>query len=381
MKNQLNRVLPIIILITLFLQTTQAKISSPFSEYYNLSSTDGRILNAKIEKFGVSDVLIALANNSRYTVPYIRFDQATQDKLHQLWAQELNSKLNIDIFPLDGGQIGEMPMEKWAEFAQIKTESQTSYDSSYRNYLKDKQILGSEAYTISAYAKAAGAEYQQLKQLSIIFANKGDSVKPIETYPGMLQSTFDDLQKELRAELIQKIKEATAPIQQQLEAWFGESTRMEYGYGSQKEYADRWDSKGYSFLLNIKRDELVSLKIMPTNIVEQQNKQVETNPQELISRIITNDFGDVFLGDMPMVNQGPKGYCFPATCERMMRYLGIEADMYTWAMAGETAAGSGTNPEDMIPKISNYLVQKSNNKLRKINFNKLKHTTRQKMNA
>ena len=48
-----------------------------------------------------------------------------------------------------------------------------------------------------------------------------------------------------------------------------------------------------------------------------------------------------------MVNQGPKGYCVPATWERVMRYMGIPADMYVLAMAGGTEAGGGTSTQDI----------------------------------
>ena len=44
-----------------------------------------------------------------------------------------------------------------------------------------------------------------------------------------------------------------------------------------------------------------------------------------------------------MVDQGPKGYCVPATWERVMRYMGVPADMYVLAMAGNTTAGGGTS--------------------------------------
>jgi hypothetical protein len=54
------------------------------------------------------------------------------------------------------------------------------------------------------------------------------------------------------------------------------------------------------------------------------------------------DNGDVVITDIPMVDQGPKGYCVPATWERYLRFIGIPADMYVLAMAGETGAGGGT---------------------------------------
>jgi hypothetical protein len=49
-----------------------------------------------------------------------------------------------------------------------------------------------------------------------------------------------------------------------------------------------------------------------------------------------------------MVDQGPKGYCAPATAERSMRYLGIPADMYILANAGQTGFGGGTNVDMML---------------------------------
>jgi len=53
--------------------------------------------------------------------------------------------------------------------------------------------------------------------------------------------------------------------------------------------------------------------------------------------------GDVIITDIPMVDQGPKGYCVPATWERVLRYTGIPADMYILAMAGNTNVGGGTS--------------------------------------
>ena len=42
-----------------------------------------------------------------------------------------------------------------------------------------------------------------------------------------------------------------------------------------------------------------------------------------------------------MVNQGPKGYCVPATFERVLRTMGIESDMYLLAMLGGTSLAVG----------------------------------------
>ena len=65
--------------------------------------------------------------------------------------------------------------------------------------------------------------------------------------------------------------------------------------------------------------------------------------EKLKARVELRTNGVVILKDIPMVNQGPKGYCVPATWERALRYVGIPADMYVLAMAGQTEAGGGTS--------------------------------------
>ena len=52
-----------------------------------------------------------------------------------------------------------------------------------------------------------------------------------------------------------------------------------------------------------------------------------------------------------MVDQGPKGYCVPATFERCMRYMEIPADMYLLAMAGNTGLGGGTVVSTLVESV------------------------------
>ena len=52
-----------------------------------------------------------------------------------------------------------------------------------------------------------------------------------------------------------------------------------------------------------------------------------------------------------MVDQGPKGYCVPATFERCMRYMEVPADMYLLAMAGSTGLGGGTHTPTLVESV------------------------------
>ena len=60
-----------------------------------------------------------------------------------------------------------------------------------------------------------------------------------------------------------------------------------------------------------------------------------------------------------MVNQGPKGYCVPATFERYLRYMQISADMYILAMAGQTQIGGGTSVASIIDSIDGYIASQN----------------------
>ena len=69
----------------------------------------------------------------------------------------------------------------------------------------------------------------------------------------------------------------------------------------------------------------------------------KTAEQFLVNRI--EDDGDVWIAGVPMVDQGQKGYCVPATLERELRYLGLRADMHELALALQTKyRGSGGTP-------------------------------------
>jgi hypothetical protein len=73
--------------------------------------------------------------------------------------------------------------------------------------------------------------------------------------------------------------------------------------------------------------------------------------EQLAKRVVHRDNGDVIVTDIPMADQGGKGFCVPATWERYLRYLGIPADMYMLAMAGKTGAGGGTALTEMADRI------------------------------
>ncbi|MFO7821087.1 MAG: C39 family peptidase [Lentisphaeria bacterium] len=56
----------------------------------------------------------------------------------------------------------------------------------------------------------------------------------------------------------------------------------------------------------------------------------------------TNFQGDKYIDNIPMVNQGEKGYCVVAALERMLRYYGAEIDKHALAQLGQSSGARGT---------------------------------------
>ena len=57
--------------------------------------------------------------------------------------------------------------------------------------------------------------------------------------------------------------------------------------------------------------------------------------------------GDVWIANLPMVDQGEKGYCAVATCERVLRYYGSAVDEHELAQMAGTSAKEGTSVKAM----------------------------------
>ncbi len=61
--------------------------------------------------------------------------------------------------------------------------------------------------------------------------------------------------------------------------------------------------------------------------------------------------GDTFIKDVPMVDQGQKGYCVVASTERVMRYYGGDVDANELAQIANSDAEGGTSQQAMIASL------------------------------
>ncbi|EKD28047.1 MAG: hypothetical protein ACD_79C00454G0001 [uncultured bacterium] len=105
----------------------------------------------------------------------------------------------------------------------------------------------------------------------------------------------------------------------------------------------------------IEKNEYINLEISPLQkseiairnpnelIPDSRNRTKESLFENLEKNILTNPQGDLVIKNMPMINQGMKGYCVPATISRVMRYYGFDYDENQMAKLFSTDAGKGTD--------------------------------------
>ncbi|HEY1050291.1 MAG TPA: hypothetical protein VGE39_11070, partial [Prosthecobacter sp.] len=154
-----------------------------------------------------------------------------------------------------------------------------------------------------------------------------------------------------------------AAITETLTKKLGEPRKERFGEGKVgRTDVRRWDWRGHSILLGQAEGEYVGVQIVTSHFADAGGRAAYTNDAIVRARALANiekrPNGDVVIGDIPMVDQGPKGYCAPATAERAMRYLGVPADMYILANAGETGFGGGTSMQLLLQGIERHIRNK-----------------------
>jgi hypothetical protein len=255
--------------------------------------------------------------------------------------QDLNTVFGLTLWPGDslwtanerdvGKQLG------WPE------ESRTTTLASYRLYPKnDARVLGARPYSLALYA-----DKDRVTQVSMVFANSGDRCS---------SKQFESDAQAIEAALKPLLGEPT-------QTFFGQTRKIRYK-------VRRWNWKGHAILLETP-DNYVGVRVVHAELADREGRAEVIAYQQLrdtlSQRVQRKPNGDVIITEIPMVDQGPKGYCSPATWERYLRYIGIQADMYVLALAGQTKAGGGTLAHLMFENVES-LARRNGRRFEQLNL-------------
>lgn len=340
-------------------------------------SQKGQKIKARVESLQNGQVTIVREDGQRFTFPVAVLSPADQTWLSQwkpgaaqaqaapppananpganasVTVEQINTALGKDLF--EGESLFSLEVAPVAERLEWERESDTKYTSSYRAYPgTDYRFLNARPYSAAIYG-----EEGKVASVSLVYANKGDffgaSGRAEEHFAKEQQIGGED---GLRAAMEKEAKAIEASLTKVL----GEPLRQKFGEGESRRNVSRWDWKGHSFLLASVEKEYVGLQIVPTSLADNRGRASRVSDAQVRERtkgsLDKRANGDVYIANIPMVDQGPKGYCAPATCERVMRWMGMSADMYLLAMIGETDLGGGTSLQVLFGNVGRDIKRK-----------------------
>lgn len=95
----------------------------------------------------------------------------------------------------------------------------------------------------------------------------------------------------------------------------------------------------------VTKPEFLRLKLAAPDQANWSMGKMATGVQrmELLKRVSKTPEGDVYITGVPMVDQGQKGYCVAASCQRLFEYMRIPCDQHEMAKLVDVDAGSGAN--------------------------------------
>ena len=334
----------------------------------------GKTLSVDIVSLGDEEVTIKNDSGATFEVPLSTLTDASVEAIKEMVAEASGNAADASAEANDafGQPLLNGSESLWKEDAAavakrlgLRLESSVELSSSYRRYTKiDYLFAGAHPYCITLY----GDEDGKAQQLSLVFANKGD----FGSTAGFGEDHFKKANPDREAPmtLADAIDADAEIIATQLTKTLGEPIKQYYGEKEDKRRVERWDVDSQSILLSTQDDEYTSLLIVSTENADAEGKVDFIKDSELKAKLIENvkheSNGDVLIKNIPMVNQGPKGYCAPATFERAMRYMEVPADMYLLATAA-TAVGGGTNTT-LLADTSKRIIRSKARKVRELDL-------------
>ena len=363
--------------LLLLLGTT---LSLQAGELLSLTNTKGKSIEAEVLSLKNQVLRVKMKNGKEMSFPLKKLSQASQTLVQEVLTKKENQAEKI-LAPLNEalGHPVFTPTPLWEEDAvDVATrlkwpeEAQTPYTSSYRLYPFEKHLFaGAVARTLVAY----GDEKGKTESMTIFFSNKGDTLSSV----GSGEDHFTDNGKQVsRKTLAGAMRYDEKTVSDNLTKILGKgSSQRIAGQGNKTVKAERWDWNGHSFLLSHAEEEYVSLMIVKPAFANKGGRITEEDrisDQDMRVRLKKNvtktENGDVYIANIPMVDQGPKGYCAPATFERAMRHAGVKADMYLLATLA-TVGGGGTNTHKLFNDVKFTTRSKGGRSTRQINLKSL----------
>lgn len=187
----------------------------------------------------------------------------------------------------------------------------------------------------------------KLNLVSISFYNRGDN-GPIS--PNAFRERFITIGKSMGDQLKLRPRQRSAKPSSGLltEGYSWSSTQLATALLEHNEGATKEDGEREFLRLRITRPRA---KGMLAASLKHERGGAAARLGDLPRNVEKADNGDIFVHNLPMVDQGSKGYCVAATVQRLFEYYGIGADMHQIAEIAESDPRLGTSTLQMAREL------------------------------
>jgi hypothetical protein len=199
-------------------------------------------------------------------------------------------------------------------------------------------------YNIPLVESIARFDATKLTQITALIYDRGDAGDiSHDEYKKRIESAAAILDTVTKVKHTDRGKDASSAVHADGVVWQTPAAQFVLEYSATKEIKE----KNIPF-----RAEFVRLTISPPAHAQSllasvsAPSQVKFNGPSHVKRDLGS--GDVWIADVPMVDQGQKGYCVVASAERVMRYYGESVDENELAQVANTATEGGTSMEAML---------------------------------
>jgi hypothetical protein len=179
--------------------------------------------------------------------------------------------------------------------------------------------------------------------------SRGDSDQLAHTrdqFESQIKTLRDTISKRLTVASTERGKDKTSAVAAEGFVWMKPPTAYLLEYSYQREVK----SRDIDF-----RPEFIRLRVARVggkSAAPAATAATGVSKASLTANLKRAENGDVYISNMPMVDQGPKGYCAVATAERVFKYYGIPVDQHEMAQVADTGAGGGTSPDKMYEALN-----------------------------
>jgi hypothetical protein len=204
---------------------------------------------------------------------------------------------------------------------------------------------GLTLFQLPVYEAIARFGQNQLKEITVLFYNRGDTGDlSIKDFNALTSQCTEAISNFTGVQFTDRGRDPSNAVRAEGRIWRTAISQflLEYSFTRQ--------------LTGANRPEFIRLAVTP---FEKPKSLLEaslaaSHPAAKFSgeaHVKTDPGGDVLITDIPMVDQGQKGYCVVASAERVMRYYGGRVDEHELAEIAGTSAEKGTSVPAMLDSL------------------------------